>query len=101
MGELAVELLPQRGEGIERQPVAEHVGERAQDGPVLAGVSGREGGPVGHLRPALDVDVGARFLGIGRARQDDVGALGAPVPVGALVDHERARARYRSRPLRG
>ncbi len=88
MGELAVEFLTQGGEGIERQPVAEDVGQRAQDGPILPGIARREGGPVGQLRPALDVHVGARLLGIGRARQDHVGALRAPVPVGALVDHE-------------
>jgi hypothetical protein len=40
------------------------------------------------LRAAFGVDEQALFLGIGGGRQDDIGAVRAPVAVAALVDHE-------------
>ena len=41
---------------------AEHVGQRAQDRPVLARVAGREARAVGHLHAAFGVDVDAGLL---------------------------------------
>ena len=49
------------------------------------------GGKIGAealLNAALRVHVGAGLLGVGRARQDDVGTMGAGIAVVALVDHE-------------
>jgi hypothetical protein len=54
-----------------------------------------------HLNPALGVDVEAVLLGVGRARQDDVGAVGALVAVRAQIDDEgvaRPKRRSRRRP---
>ena len=44
---------------IVRQFGAEHVGERAQDRPVLARLARREGGAPRHLHPSLGIDVEA------------------------------------------
>ncbi len=77
-------------ERIVGQLDAEDVGQRAQDRPVLARIAGREGGAPRHLHAAFGVDEDAGLLGIGRAGQDDVGALGAAVAMGADIDHERA-----------
>ncbi len=82
--------LAQSAERIVGQLVAEHVRERAQDRPVLARIAGRERGAAGHLHPSLGVDVDGGFLRIGGARQDDVGAVGAAVAVGADIDDEGA-----------
>ena len=82
--------LAQLRKRIVGKPVAEHVRERAQDRPVLARIAGRERGAAGHLHAALGVDVDAGFLRIGGARQDDVGAVRAPVAMGADIDDEGA-----------
>ena len=71
--------------------MAEHVGERAQDRPVLARIAGRERGAVRHLHAAFGVDVDRGFFRIGGARQDHIGAMGAAVAMGADIDDERAR----------
>ena len=76
-------------EAVERQRLADQVGQRAEDGPVLARVARREGGALAALHPALDVDVGAVLLGIGRARQDQVGLRRALVAMMADIDFER------------
>src|SRR5207253_11334627 len=54
-----------------------------------ARLAGRKRRAAGDLRPALGVDVEAGFFGIGRARQDHVGAMRAAVTMGADIDHER------------
>ena len=61
--------LPQRAERIVGQLVAEHVGQRAQDRPVLARVARRKRGAVRHLHAAFGVDVDRGFFRIGGARQ--------------------------------
>ena len=71
--------------------LAEHVRQRPQDRPVLAGLARREAGAVGHLHAAFGVDVGARLLGVGGGRQDDVGAVRAGVAMRADIDDEGAR----------
>ena len=81
----------QLGERIERQRLAENGGEGADNRPVLARFAGRKGGAVGHLHAPLGVDVSAGFFGVGRARQDDVGAMRAAVAMRADIDHECAR----------
>ena len=48
---LGVERPAQGRQRIERQAVAEHVGQRAQDRPVLAGVARREAGAVAWSAP--------------------------------------------------
>ena len=78
-------------ERIEGQLLAEHVGQRAQDRPVLARVARREAGARRHLHPALGVDVDAGLLGVGGARQDHVGAVRAGVAMRADIDDEGAR----------
>ncbi len=40
------------------------------------------------LHAALGVDVGGVLLGVGGARQDHIGAMGAGIAVMALIDHE-------------
>src|ERR1700726_1026662 len=82
--------LPQRAKRIVRQLLAQNVRQGTDDGPILARLSRRKRGAIGDLHPAFGIDVDAGFLGIGRARQDDVGAMGAAVSVGADVDHEGA-----------
>ena len=76
--------------------------ERAQDLPVLARLARRIDRRQAALHPPLGVHVGAVLLGIGRARQDHVGARRAAIAVVALIDHEglgpdRARCRTRRR----
>ena len=58
-GEQRLAQLRQR---VVRQLVAEHVGQRAQDRPVLARVAGRERGAVGQLHAAFGVDVDRRIF---------------------------------------
>jgi hypothetical protein len=45
-----------------RQRRAEKVGHGAEDSPILAGVTRREGRAFAALHPALDIDVGAMLL---------------------------------------
>ena len=45
---------------------------------------------LGPLRPALEIDVGAFLLGIGGARQDHIGMMGAGIAMAALIDDEGA-----------
>jgi hypothetical protein len=51
-------------------------------------------------RPSVLTKI-AVLLGVGRGRQDHVGAVRAPVAVAALIDDERARRRCRPRRRRG
>ncbi len=81
---------PQLRQRIIRQLDAEHVGQCTQDRPVLPRIAGRERGAPRHLHAAFGIDEDAGLLGIGRAGQDDIGALSAAVAMGADVDHERA-----------
>ena len=99
-GEVRMRRIERPAQGrqrIERQPAPEHVGERPQDGPVLARVARRERGAVGHLHAPFRVDVGAGLLRVGGAGQDHVGPLRAAVAMRALVDRRKARPRCRSR----
>ena len=66
--------------------------QRPQDRPVFLGLSRREPGAQRQLRAAFGVHEQAVFLGIGRPRQDQVGAVCAPVAMAALRDHEFAGA---------
>ncbi len=66
-------------------------GQRAQDRPILARVARREHSALGELRAPFHVDVGPRLFRIGRAGQDHVGAMRAPVAVRADIDDEGAR----------
>ena len=90
MGMRLEQSLAQLRQRVIRKLVAEHVRQRAQDRPVLARLARRERGPAGHLHASLGVDVDCRLLGVCRARQDDIGAVGALVAVGADIDHESA-----------
>src|SRR3546814_14792140 len=54
----------------------------------LARLALREAGQARELHAALGVHVGGVLLGIGGARQDDVGAVRAGIAVVALVDDE-------------
>ncbi len=71
--------------------LAQHVGQRAQNRPILPRVAGRECGARRHLHPAFGVDVSSGFFRVGRAGQHHVGAHGAAVAVGADIDDESAR----------
>ncbi len=73
-----------------RKLVAQLLGQRAQDGPVRLGFAGREGGALGALHPALEIDVEAILFRIGGARQDHIGMMGAGIAMAALIDHEGA-----------
>ena len=75
-------------ERVIRQCLAEHFRQRTNDRPILAGITRREHRAQSFLHAAFGVDVGAVFFGVGRTRQDDVGAMRAAVAVMALVDHE-------------
>ena len=72
---------------------AERIRQGAEDRPVLAGLARREGRALGHLRPALGVDVGHLLFGVGGTRQDDVGAMRAGIAMGAHVDDESGSQR--------
>jgi len=54
-------------------------------------MAGRKGGARRYLHPAFGVDIDAGFFGIGRARQDHVGAVRPAVAMGPEIDHEGAR----------
>ena len=74
--------------------MADHVGKRPQDCPVLARLARREGRPADHLNATLGVDVGAELLRVGAAGQDDIGAMSAGIAMGAEIDDEgRAETR--------
>ncbi len=77
------------GDRVVGQRRAEHLGQRSQDLPVLAGLAGRSDHVASLLCAALRVYIGGVLLGVGRSGQDDVGDLGALVAVVTLVDHER------------
>ena len=79
---------------------SEHLGQRAQDLPVLLGLARREHRELAALQPALGVDPARVLLGVGGTRQDHVGRLGAAVAVMALVDHERLAEPRRCRARR-
>ena len=87
-------LRAQMRQRVIRQRLAEHAGERTQDGPVFLGVALRERGAAAVLDAALGVDPGRVFFGVGGARQDDVGAVRARVAVRAEID-DRAGLRQR------
>ena len=74
---------------VVRQALAQHVGQRAQDRPVFAGVARRERGALGLLDAAFGVHVGAVLFGVGGAGQDDVGAVRAGVAVACLGRRRR------------
>src|SRR6185503_21299190 len=76
----------QGGKAVVGQLVAYLRGKRAHDRPVLLGIARRERGAARQLRATLDIDVGGALLGVGRARQDDIGALGPGIAVAALID---------------
>ena len=80
----------QRGERVVGKLVPEHIGQRAQDRPVLARIARREARARRHLHAPFRVDVDAGFFRVGGARQDHVGAMRALVAVRADVDDERA-----------
>ncbi|MBA7473631.1 hypothetical protein ES707_08972 [subsurface metagenome] len=82
--------LPQLRQRVEGQLAAEHIRKCADDRPSLARLARRKGGTISHLRPALGVDVDAALFGIGRTRQDHVGAMRAAVAMGADVNDEGA-----------
>ncbi len=71
--------------------MSEHLGKRAENGPILARVAGRKIGAIRQLHAAFRVDIGAGFFRVGSARQDDVGARRAAIAMRALIDHEGAR----------
>ena len=78
---------------VVRQPLAEHVGQRAQDRPILARVAGRKRGARRHLHAALGVDVDRRT------------SPGRPRPAGSRRRDARrgrrgCRYRRRRRPVR-
>ncbi len=101
----------QRFDIVVRKPLAQNVGERAQDRPILLRVARRGGGAPGHLYAAFEIGVETVLLRIGGARQDDVGIVRPGVAVASLIDDEgaaemadvetrrrRADRRSRSRP---
>ena len=74
--------------------------QRAQDRPVLARVARREHRALAALHAAFEIDVGARLLGIARARQDHVGRCRALVAMMADIDLEALGELARNRPRR-
>src|SRR3546814_722653 len=76
------------GVAVERQRVADRLGQRPQDLPVLARLAEREAGGEALLHPTLGVDVEPVLFGIGGARQHDVGTVRALVAMMALIHHE-------------
>ena len=87
-GMVGEQLGPQLVQQVVGQPGAQPLGERAQYGPVLPRLALREHRPLAPLHPALGVDVEPVLLGVGRARQDDVGTVRAGVAMRAEIDHE-------------
>ena len=70
--------------------MAERVGQRTQDCPVLTCIAGRECRPVCHLYAAFGVHINRGFFRIGGGRKNDIGTVGPVVAVGADVDNESA-----------
>ena len=85
---LAIELSAQCRQRIEGKLLAQNVGERAQDRPVLLGLARRETGPAGHLDASFRIDIGAGLFRIGGPRQDDVCAMRAGVAMRTNIDNE-------------
>jgi len=54
-----VKVGAQRIEGVVWQGPAQHRGQCAEDGPVLARIAGRESSPLPNLHAPFEVDVGA------------------------------------------
>src|SRR3546814_7489915 len=79
------EALTKLAQVVVGQPLADHLGEGAQDGPVLARLARRKSGQTGQLDAALGVHVGGVLLGVGGARQNDVGTVRAGIAVMALI----------------
>src|SRR3546814_5045267 len=71
---------------VERQGVAHHFRKRTQDRPVVARVARREHRALAALDTAFEIDPGARFLGIARARQHHVGMMRAAIAM--MADEE-------------
>ena len=80
------ECRPELREVVIGELFTERLGERPDNSPILSRFTRRETGAIGHLHAAFGIDPGARLLGIGRARQDDVGIVRAVVAVAADID---------------
>jgi hypothetical protein len=64
-------------------------GDLPDDLPVFSSGARRGDGRSAHLTSPLGVDPCRRLFGVRRARQTDIGKLGAEITVVTLVDHER------------
>ena len=69
--------------------MSKRVGQRAQDSPILARITGRKRRPVGQLHAALGVHVDPGFFRVGGARKDHIGTMCAAVAVSPDIDNER------------
>ena len=80
--------VAQFGQRIEMQGPAERTRQGPQDRPILAGLTWREHRLAAELRPPLGIDVGGVLLGVGGARQYDIGRCRTAIAVMTLVDHK-------------
>lgn len=74
--------------GLVRQRHAQHVADRLQHLPVLAGTARWSNSGAGLLCATLAVDIGGTLFGVCSTRQDNVGERSTNVTVVALVDDE-------------
>src|SRR4029079_10647236 len=88
MRELGEERAPQLAKRVVGQRTANPVGERADNFPILARLAERKYSRNRLLHAAFGIEVDTVFLGIGRSRQNYVGAVRTGVAVMPLIDHE-------------
>ena len=88
-GDLA-KTLPDVSQRLVREGKAEDLGEGPDDLPVFTGIAWRGNHRPGELDTTLGVHVGSGLLGVGGAREDNVGKMGTHVTVMALVDDKGA-----------
>ncbi len=68
--------------------MADRVGERTQNRPVVARIARRKRRALCHLRTPFGVDKDAGFFGIGRSRENDIRTMCATVAMRADVNDE-------------
>ncbi len=78
----------QRRQIVIGQRPAHDLAQRADDAPILARLAGRMHGLRPALHAPLGVHIGAGLLGIGGARQNQVGARRAAIAMMSLIDDE-------------
>src|SRR3546814_9059580 len=68
--------------------MADDIGKRADNRPILTRLPRRENSSLAKLHAAFGIDVDTILFRVGGARQNDIGAMRAGIAVMALIDDE-------------